>query len=148
MLFAIFLIWSETGKAIILCCCQLALSEELQLWLWLAFFCFAVKVPTVPFHFMVTRGVEAPTAGSVLLAGILLKLGTYGFMRYSLALLPIASLFYMPFVFVICAIGVLYASLTTIRQVDLKEDHCLLVGGSHGCSDVGVICFNAARITR
>ena len=98
-------------------------TEELQLWLWLAFFCaFSVKVPMVPFHLWLPEAhVEAPTAGSVLLAGILLKLGTYAFLRFSLPLLPIACLFYMPFVFVICAIGVLYASLTTMRQVDLKK---------------------------
>ena len=123
MLFAILLIWSETGTTNYFVLLSTSFSEELQLWLWLAFFCaFAVKVPMVPFHLWLPEAhVEAPTAGSVLLAGILLKLGTYGFMRYSLALLPIASLFYMPFVFVICAIGVLYASLTTIRQVDLKK---------------------------
>jgi proton-translocating NADH-quinone oxidoreductase chain M len=123
MLFAIVIIWSQTGTTNYFALLTTNFSEELQLWLWLAFFgAFAVKVPMVPFHLWLPEAhVEAPTAGSVLLAGILLKLGTYGFMRYSLPLLPIACLFYMPFIFLLCSLGVIYASLTTIRQVDLKK---------------------------
>jgi len=64
---------------------------------------------------------EAPTSGSVILAGILLKLGGFGFLRYSIGLFPESSAFFTPFVFVICIFGVIYASLTTIQQVDLKK---------------------------
>ena len=65
--------------------------------------------------------VEAPTAGSVVLAGILLKLGSYGFLRFSLPLLPEASLYFTPFIFALSILGVIYPSLTAIRQTDLKR---------------------------
>lgn len=94
-----------------------------QKWLWLGFFLsFAVKVPILPFHIWLPEAhVEAPTPGSAILAGVLLKLGTYGFLRYSLPLFPIASLYYTPFIFTLSLIGVFYTSLTAIRQTDLKR---------------------------
>ncbi len=92
-------------------------------WLWLGFFAsFATKVPILPFHIWLPEAhVEAPTAGSVLLAGVLLKLGTYGFIRFSLPLFPHASVYYTPIVFVLAIAGVIYASLTAIRITDLKR---------------------------
>jgi proton-translocating NADH-quinone oxidoreductase chain M len=92
-------------------------------WLWLGFFAsFATKVPIVPFHIWLPEAhVEAPTAGSVLLAGVLLKLGTYGFLRFSLPLFPQASEYYTPLVLVMGIVGVIYTSLTAIRQTDLKR---------------------------
>lgn len=92
-------------------------------WLWLGFFAsFATKVPIVPFHIWLPEAhVEAPTAGSVLLAGVLLKLGTYGFLRFSLPLFPQASEYWTPLVLVIGIVGVIYTSLTAIRQTDLKR---------------------------
>lgn len=94
-----------------------------QKWLWLFFFAsFAVKVPMIPFHIWLPEAhVEAPTAGSVILAGILLKLGSYGFLRFSLGLFPLASIYYAPFVYSLSLIGVVYASLTAIRQTDFKR---------------------------
>lgn len=94
-----------------------------QKWLWLGFFLsFAVKVPMLPFHIWLPEAhVEAPTPGSAILAGILLKLGTYGFIRFSLPLFPDASFYYTPFVFTLSLIGVFYTSLTAIRQTDLKR---------------------------
>lgn len=96
------------------------LEEKL---LWGAFFLsFATKVPMFPFHLWLPEAhVEAPTAGSVLLAGILLKLGTYGFLRFSLPLFPYASLYFTPFVHTLALMGVVYTSLTAIRQTDLKR---------------------------
>nr|YP_010032393.1 Nad4 [Schizocladia ischiensis]QOW07607.1 Nad4 [Schizocladia ischiensis] len=98
------------------------LPEE-EKWLWLAFFAsFAAKVPMLPLHIWLPEAhVEAPTAGSVILAGILLKLGSYGFLRFSLPLFPIASLYYTPLVFSMAILGVVYTSLTAIRQTDLKR---------------------------
>ncbi len=94
-----------------------------QYWLWLAFFLsFASKIPVFPLHIWLPEAhVEAPTVGSVLLAGILLKLGVYGFLRVSLTMFPDASLFFSPFLYLICALGVVYASLTAIRQTDIKR---------------------------
>jgi proton-translocating NADH-quinone oxidoreductase chain M len=96
---------------------------EEQCWLWLAFFVsFASKVPMFPFHVWLPEAhVEAPTVGSVLLAGILLKLGVYGFLRFSLTLFPLGSLFFSPLVYLLSVLGVIYASLCAIRQTDLKR---------------------------
>ena len=98
-------------------------SETEQYFLWLAFFLsFASKIPVFPLHIWLPEAhVEAPTVGSVLLAGILLKLGVYGFIRFSLPLFPIASLYFTPFVYALCVIGVIYTSLAAIRQIDLKR---------------------------
>jgi proton-translocating NADH-quinone oxidoreductase chain M len=94
-----------------------------QIFLWLAFFfSFASKIPMFPFHIWLPEAhVEAPTVGSVLLAGILLKLGVYGFLRFSLTIFVEASLFFSPIMYLLSAIGVIYASLTALRQTDLKR---------------------------
>lgn len=86
------------------------------------FISFAVKFPIVPFHIWLPEAhVEAPTVGSIILAGVLLKLGIYGMLRFSISLFPQASSYFTPFVYTICIISILYSSLTTIRQVDLKR---------------------------
>lgn len=86
------------------------------------FVSFAVKVPVVPFHIWLPEAhVEAPTIGSVILAGILLKLGVYGLIRFSFVLFPYANTYFTPFVYVISTISIVYSSLTTIRQIDLKR---------------------------
>ena len=94
-----------------------------QKFLWLAFFAsFAAKVPMVPVHLWLPEAhVEAPTAGSVILAGILLKLGTYGFIRFSLPLFPEACFYFSPLVYSVSSIGIVYTSLTAIRQSDFKR---------------------------
>ncbi len=91
--------------------------------LWFAFFIsFAVKTPLIPVHIWLPEAhVEAPTAGSVLLAGILLKMGTYGFLRFLIPLFPDILLYFQPFVCLLCIIGIIYTACTTIRQVDLKK---------------------------
>lgn len=91
--------------------------------LWFTFFLsFATKVPMVPAHIWLPEAhVEAPTAGSVILAGILLKLGTYGFLRFSFPLFPEACFFFAPMVYAIAALGVVYTSFTAIRQTDFKK---------------------------
>ncbi len=95
----------------------------LQTWLWLAFFAsFAVKMPMWPVHtWLPDAHVEAPTAGSVILAGILLKLGGYGFLRFSLPMFPEASEVWAPLVFALSAIAIIYTSLVAFRQTDIKK---------------------------
>nr|YP_009348186.1 NADH dehydrogenase subunit 4 [Corallina officinalis]APX55296.1 NADH dehydrogenase subunit 4 [Corallina officinalis]QJF58204.1 NADH dehydrogenase subunit 4 [Corallina officinalis] len=98
-------------------------SETQQILLWLAFFAsFAVKIPMVPFHIWLPEAhAEAPTSGSVILAGVLLKMGGYGFLRFSLPMFPVATVYFTPLVFTLSLLAALYASLTTLRQVDLKK---------------------------
>ena len=98
-------------------------SLGLQKILWLGFFVsFAVKTPMWPFHtWLPDAHVEAPTAGSVMLAGLLLKMGGYGFLRFCLPILPDASQFYAPLVFFLSAIAVVYASLVALVQEDIKK---------------------------
>jgi NADH-quinone oxidoreductase subunit M len=100
---------------------QLALS--VQKWLWLALFAsFAVKVPMWPFHtWLPDAHVQAPTAGSVILAGVLLKLGGYGFLRLSLPLLPKASEYFAPLMFDLSIIAIIYTSLVALVQEDMKK---------------------------
>jgi len=123
MLLAILLILFQTGTTDFQILLTTEFSEKRQLLLWLAFFTsFAVKVPMIPFHLWLPEAhVEAPTAGSVLLAGILLKLGTYGFLRFSIPLFPEASIYFSPFIHLLSLLGIIYASLTTLRQIDLKK---------------------------
>lgn len=93
------------------------------MWMWVAFFAsFAVKVPMLPVHIWLPEAhVEAPTAGSVILAGILLKLGTYGMMRRLLGLFPLASVYFIPHVFMLSLRAIIYTSRTAIRQSDMKR---------------------------
>jgi len=99
------------------------LPANIQMWLWFSFFfSFAVKVPMIPVHVWLPEAhVEAPTAGSVLLAGILLKLGGYGMMRFLVPLFPFGTYYFLPFVYLISLLGILYTSAVTVRQVDLKK---------------------------
>lgn len=123
LLFALLYIYNITGTCDLEKLNCYTFSFEQQLFFWLAFFLsFATKIPMFPFHIWLPEAhVEAPTIGSVLLAGILLKLGVYGFLRYSLNLFPEASIYFSPLVFTLSIMGVIYASLTAIKQTDLKK---------------------------
>src|SRR2546422_9597884 len=96
---------------------------EMQKWVFLAFFVgFAIKVPMFPFHtWLPDAHVEAPTAGSVILAGVLLKMGTYGFVRFSLPILPYATRHYLPWLLGLCVIGILYGAMVAMVQKDWKK---------------------------
>jgi proton-translocating NADH-quinone oxidoreductase chain M len=123
MLLAILLMYSIAGTTDYQVLLTTPFNESLQKLLWIAFFAsFAVKVPMVPVHIWLPEAhVEAPTAGSVILAGVLLKLGSYGLIRFSLPLFPSATVFFTPLVYTMAAIAVVYTSLTAIRQTDIKR---------------------------
>ena len=123
MLVAILGIYSQTGTTDLLVLNTFEFSERRQILLWLAFFAsFAVKIPMVPAHLWLPKAhVEAPTAGSVILAGILLKLGGYGFLRVSLPFFPEANAYFTPLVYLMSIIAIIYTSLTTLQQTDLKR---------------------------
>jgi NADH-quinone oxidoreductase subunit M len=99
------------------------LPAGMQTWLWLAFLAsFAVKVPMWPVHtWLPDAHVEAPTAGSVILAGVLLKIGGYGFLRFSLPMLPLASAQFTPLIFTLSIVAVIYTSLVALAQQDMKK---------------------------
>src|SRR5579875_546846 len=98
-------------------------APGLQIFLWLSFFApFAVKMPMWPVHtWLPDAHVEAPTAGSVILAGVLLKMGGYGFLRFSLPMFPYASSYFSPLIFALSVIAIIYTSLVAFRQTDMKK---------------------------
>ncbi|HEY3776433.1 MAG TPA: NADH-quinone oxidoreductase subunit M [Rhizomicrobium sp.] len=124
MLLAILSIYFQTGTTDIDTLIRTAhFSPAMQTWLWLAFFAsFAVKMPMWPVHtWLPDAHVEAPTAGSVILAGILLKMGGYGFLRFSLPMMPNASELFAPLVFVLSVVAIVYTSLVALAQEDMKK---------------------------
>jgi NADH-quinone oxidoreductase subunit M len=114
---------SETGTFDVTEWYRMGIPADLQHWCFLAFFLgFAIKVPMFPFHtWLPDAHVEAPTAGSVILAGVLLKMGTYGFIRFSLPLFPNATLEAVPWMVALSIIGIVYAALVTLVQKDMKK---------------------------
>ena len=124
MLLAILTMYFQVGTTDIPTLMQAGLfGPELQTWLWLAFFAsFAVKVPMWPVHtWLPDAHVEAPTAGSVILAGVLLKMGGYGFLRFSIPMFPLASADFAPLVFALSVVAIIYTSLVALAQADMKK---------------------------
>jgi NADH-quinone oxidoreductase subunit M len=123
---------------------ELSIPKQTQKWLWLAFFAsFAVKMPMWPVHtWLPDAHVEAPTAGSVILAGILLKLGGYGFLRFSLTLFPNASLELAPLIFWMSVIAIIYTSLIAYRQNDIKKLIAYSSVAHMGFVTMGIFTFN------
>ncbi len=123
MLLAIMAMYWQAGTTDITELLAYNFPAHMQTWLWLAFFAsFAVKMPMWPVHtWLPDAHVQAPTAGSVILAGVLLKLGGYGFIRFSLAMFPLASDYFAPFVFTLSVIAIIYTSLVALMQDDIKK---------------------------
>ena len=123
MLIALMAMYWEAGTSDIPTLMAHGFPAEMQTYLWLAFFAsFAVKMPMWPVHtWLPDAHVEAPTAGSVILAAILLKMGGYGFLRFSLPMFPLASEYFAPFVFTLSVVAIIYTSLVAIAQEDIKK---------------------------
>jgi len=123
MLVAMMAMYATAGTLDIVQLLAYDFPPAMQTWLWLAFFAsFAVKMPMWPVHtWLPDAHVEAPTAGSVILAGILLKLGGYGFIRFSLPMFPLASDFFSNFVFTLSVVAIIYTSLVALVQEDMKK---------------------------
>ena len=123
MLIAIIIIYLTSGTTDVVKLYDLGINPDYQNLLWLAFFSsFAVKTPMWPVHtWLPDAHVEAPTAGSVLLAAILLKMAGYGFLRFSVGLFPIASEFFVPLIYSLSLIAIIYTSLVALMQEDMKK---------------------------
>ena len=123
MMLAIMAMYWQAGTTDITQLLNFNFPSGMQHWLWLAFFAsFAVKMPMWPVHtWLPDAHVEAPTAGSVILAGILLKMGGYGLLRFSLPMFPEASAYFAPFVFTLSVIAIVYTSLVALMQEDMKK---------------------------
>ncbi|MEE2524879.1 NADH-quinone oxidoreductase subunit M [Hyphobacterium sp. HN65] len=123
MLVAMVFMFQQAGTTDITVLLEHDFAANIQTWLWLAFFAsFAVKMPMWPVHtWLPDAHVQAPTAGSVILAGVLLKMGGYGFLRFSLPMFPDASAYFTPLVFVLSVIAIIYTSLVAFRQTDIKK---------------------------
>jgi NADH-quinone oxidoreductase subunit M len=123
MLLALMAMYWDAGTTDIPTLLDHDVPASMQPWLWFAFFAsFAVKMPMWPVHtWLPDAHVEAPTAGSVILAGILLKLGGYGFLRFSLPMFPLASADFAPFIFTLSVVAVIYTSFVALMQEDMKK---------------------------
>jgi len=123
-------------------------SPEAQTWLWLAFFAsFAVKMPMWPVHtWLPDAHVEAPTAGSVILAGVLLKMGGYGFLRFSLPMFPLASDYFAPLVFALSVIAIIYTSLVALMQEDMKKLIAYSSVAHMGFVTMGIFALNTQGV--
>ncbi len=123
LLLALLYMYFKAGTTDIPTLMAFRFDADVQKWLWLAFFAsFAVKVPMWPVHtWLPDAHVEAPTAGSVILAGVLLKMGGYGFIRFSIPMFPDASQYFTPLVFAFSVIAIIYTSLVALMQEDMKK---------------------------
>ncbi len=148
MLLAIIALWFSAGTTSIPELAEFDIPFAMQVWLFLAFFAsFAVKVPMWPVHtWLPDAHVEAPTAGSVILAGVLLKMGAYGFLRFSLPLLPEASAYFAPFIYVLSIVAVVYTSLVALAQQDMKKLIAYSSVAHMGIVTLGIFTFNQQGI--
>jgi NADH-quinone oxidoreductase subunit M len=123
MLLAILAMYFVAGTTDVPTLMQTPFPRSMQIWLWLALFAsFAVKVPMWPVHtWLPDAHVEAPTAGSVILAGVLLKMGGYGFLRFSIPILPEASAYFTPLMYTLSVVAIIYTSLVALAQEDMKK---------------------------
>ena len=144
MLVAIIYIVGVAGTSDLISVLNFTFEKNIQNWLFLAFmFSFAVKVPMWPFHtWLPDAHVEAPTAGSIILAGILLKMGGYGFLRFSIPMFPEASVFFQPLIFGLSCVAIIYTSLVAFAQDDIKKLIAYSSVAHMGFVTIGIFSFN------
>ena len=144
MLIALIVIYKTTGSMNIAELQGNYFTRSTQIFLWLAFFAsFAVKIPMWPFHtWLPDAHVEAPTAGSVILAGVLLKMGGYGFIRFSLGMLPEATAYFIPFIMVLSIIAIIYTSFVALAQSDIKKLIAYSSVAHMGIVTIGIFLVN------
>ena len=148
MLVAIISIYWITGTTDVTEIYKIKIPSEFQYLLWLAFFSsFAVKLPMWPVHtWLPDAHVEAPTAGSVILAAILLKMAGYGFLRFSIGMFPIASEYFVPLIFALSVIAIIYTSLVALMQDDMKKLIAYSSVAHMGFVTLGIFVFNKQGI--
>src|SRR5215218_9088548 len=144
MLLAILYLWYNAGTTDIPELFEQAVPRAAQTWIFFAFLAsFAVKVPMWPVHtWLPDAHVEAPTAGSVILAGVLLKMGAYGFFRFTLPMLPEASAQFAPLIFALSVVAVVYTSLVALAQEDMKKLIAYSSVAHMGVVTIGIFTFN------
>lgn len=148
LLVAIIALYLETGSFSIPEMMGRPYSPTFQLWVFGAFFVsFAIKVPMFPFHtWLPAAHVEAPTAGSVILASILLKMGTYGFLRFCLPITPYASKVFAPWILGLSVVAILYGGMTALAQTDLKKLVAYSSVGHMGFATLGIFSLTRAGL--
>ncbi len=148
MLLAIMAMYWTAGTTDITVLLKTAFNPKMQTWLWLAFFAsFAVKLPMWPVHtWLPDAHVEAPTAGSVILAAILLKLGGYGFIRFSLPMFPDASHHFTPLIYMLSVIAIIYTSLVALAQENMKKLVAYSSVAHMGFVTMGIFSANAQGV--
>jgi NADH-quinone oxidoreductase subunit M len=149
MLLALLAMWFTAGTTDIPTLLHTAFPASMQTWLFLAFLAsFAVKVPMWPVHtWLPDAHVEAPTAGSVILAGVLLKMGAYGFLRFSVPMLPTASASLAPLMFTLSVVAVIYTSYVALAQHDMKKLIAYSSVAHMGVVTIGIFTFNVQGIS-
>jgi NADH-quinone oxidoreductase subunit M len=148
MLLALLAMWRMTGTTDIPTLMNTHFPIAMQSWLFFAFFAsFAVKVPMWPVHtWLPDAHVEAPTAGSVILAGVLLKMGAYGFLRFSVPMLPEASAHFAPFIYTLSVVAIIYTSLVALAQENMKKLIAYSSVAHMGMVTIGIFSFNVQGI--
>jgi len=148
MLLAMMAMYWQAGTTDIPTLMQTKFPADMQFWLWLAFFAsFAVKMPMWPVHtWLPDAHVEAPTAGSVILAGVMLKMGGYGFLRFSLPMFPEASATFAPFVFTLSVVAIVATSLIALVQEDMKKLIAYSSVAHMGFVTMGIFTFSQQGI--
>ena len=148
MLIALLAMWQFAGTTDIVTLMHTSFPAKMQTWLFLAFLAsFAVKVPMWPVHtWLPDAHVEAPTAGSVILAGVLLKTGAYGFLRFSVPMLPEASAYFAPLIYTLSVMAIIYTSLVALAQKNMKKLIAYSSVAHMGMVTIGIFTFNVQGI--